>query len=334
MRVLLQNANNMSSEKKLNKRSYARFFWGVASEKEENQLFKSDESEKMLQHHWHHSTEQLSQFRKNRIKAQIDEKINGTSDFTRFFRNKTLLKVAAVLVFGLIITFSYFYYEKSQSTQYQIVGCSNQKFKKITLPDQSTVWIKNGTEIRFADNFVGENKNIREVILSGEAFFEVTHNNKKPFIVKTGGLNVKVYGTSFNVRAFPNEAFTTTSLKTGKISLKTNNNTEQFLKPGEKANFNKALQKVEITKTNTNNIGVWSQNKLVMENYSFIQLTNELQRWFNIEIQLQNTLHHKYHFTMTVTAENIDQVMELIQQTTPDLQIEKINNKYHIYQNK
>jgi transmembrane sensor len=113
----------------------------------------------------------------------------------------------------------------------------------ITLPDSTTVWLNAGSKLRYPSNF---SENNREVYLEGEAFFDVTKNEKNIFKVNAGDILINVYGTQFNVKAYSEEQEIITTLVTGSISIDVLNlnspKAPLILEPNQSATFHKAAK--------------------------------------------------------------------------------------------
>ena len=109
------------------------------------------------------------------------------------------------------------------------VATGYQQVRKVRLPDSSVVWLNSATHITFDSDFI----NHREIRLSGEAFFDVRTDVRHPFVVKAGGVSTQVFGTSFNVSAYPEVGEMRVSLKTGKVRISFANNEQKILAPGQ-----------------------------------------------------------------------------------------------------
>jgi ferric-dicitrate binding protein FerR (iron transport regulator) len=170
------------------------------------------------------------------------------------------------------------------------------------------------------------------VILIGEAFFKVAHDKKRPFIVKTNKVAIKVLGTEFNVRDYPGDKESETTLIKGSIELTINDRSDQkfLLKPSEKLalvnNINHNLKKGASSVLMIDNISpvklgdqeyieeiAWTENKLVFENESFEELMPKLERWYNVKIVLNDPTIKSYRFTGVFIKENIIQALEAMQ---------------------
>jgi ferric-dicitrate binding protein FerR (iron transport regulator) len=155
------------------------------------------------------------------------------------------------------------------------------------------------------------------VILIGEAFFKVAHDKKRPFIVKTNKVAIKVLGTEFNVRDYPGDKESETTLIKGSIELTINDRSDQkfLLKPSEKLalvnNINHNLKKGASSVLMIDNI---SPVKLGDQEYiEEIELMPKLERWYNVKIVLNDPTIKSYRFTGVFIKENIIQALEAMQ---------------------
>lgn len=132
------------------------------------------------------------------------------------------------------------------------------------------------------------NLDSRIVYLEGEAFFDVTENPEKPFIVKTvSGLDVRVLGTTFNVKSYAKDESVETTLVTGKVQLFTGNESTPVaeLSPEQKVTFNKKSRSVEVENVKPEIITSWSQGVLMFEKTSIITALHSIERWYVIVLK-------------------------------------------------
>jgi len=180
---------------------------------------------------------------------------------------------------------------------------------EITLADNTHVVLNSDTKLRFPVKF---NEKQRFVSISGEAFFDVSKSNV-PFIVNSECGNVRVLGTSFNVRAYGDMVYQTTLVE-GKVIF-TNKGLETMLRPGEQltvAGDNQAT----VQTVNTETASSWTQGIISFENEPLSEVVKKLERHFDITISLDETLA-SIHFTGNIIDETIDEVMVLIGKTKP-----------------
>jgi ferric-dicitrate binding protein FerR (iron transport regulator) len=222
------------------------------------------------------------------------------------------------------------------------VSTKNGSRSKITLPDGTQVWL-NGNSRLFYDN---ENfgKTIREVSLTGEAYFDVVKNATKPFVIHTAEINIKVLGTAFNVKAYPEDKQTETSLIRGsvEVTIKNRPNNKIILSPDEKLVVDNssayilqpaAAQKTEKEEVPQPQVSVnklvyspidsivaetaWVNNRLVFRDESFEEMAVKMQRWYNIEIEITDPKLAKQRITVTFVNETITQALDALKISFP-----------------
>lgn len=223
------------------------------------------------------------------------------------------------------------------------VSTRNGSKSTITLPDGSKVWLNAGSVLTYNKDFGGE---IREVDLSGEAFFEVmpvvssATAKKIPFIIHTQHIDVRVLGTAFNVKAYPGDKQTETSLVHGKVEVLIHNRPEQkfTLRPNDKLvvmNEEKNTQEIgkkdashneplfsmsRLTYTNADSLVVetaWVQNKLVFDNESFGEVATKMERWYNVQITFSDAKLKEQPLSGKFENETIQQALDAITVTLP-----------------
>jgi len=240
--------------------------------------------------------------------------------------------VAASLVFGIILySINSFNLSTTPSplASYKCVTNPLGTRTSLTLPDGSKVNLNAGSTLRYPEKFSGIE---RKVELSGEAFFDVTHDTQKPFIVKTSSINVRVLGTAFNVEAFPDAEEVNTTLVRGKVILekevdhKTTSITE--MEPSERAVYQVKKQNLSLSKeTNLEQYIAWKDKKLVFLDDPIDEVAKKLERWYNVSVQIQGEELKKSHFTGTFTDETIERVLTLLSVSSPiDYKISKAQN--------
>lgn len=210
---------------------------------------------------------------------------------------------------------------------------------RVQLPDGTHVWLNAGSKLTYEKDF---GATLREVTLIGEGYFDVVRNEKKPFIIHTARMDVKVLGTQFNVKSYPNEKTTEAALIHGSIevSLKDRPSEKIILKPNEKivvANNDTLIrhesgivvneshpdalvaiksltwQKSDSTIMETS----WVENKLVFEDESFRELALRMERWYGIEIQFKDERVAEMRFTGIFRDESVADAMHALSIGSP-----------------
>ena len=182
------------------------------------------------------------------------------------------------------------------------------------LPDGTRVFLNSGSVLRY-DNFFG--KKYRTLKLAGEAFFEVTRNEKLPFIIQTADVEVQVLGTKFNVMAYPDDDCVETTVTEGKVSVtEMHGHASLELTANQKATFHKSSQLLLLNDVNTDLYVCWKENLLTFDNENFADVIKKLERWYDVKINVQGTDSIKDRFTLTIKSESLREVLELISLTT------------------
>lgn len=183
---------------------------------------------------------------------------------------------------------------------------------KITLSDGTMVNMNAGSSLKYPVQFIkGHN---REVVLEGEAFFDVTKDKKHPFIVKTRGVDVKVLGTKFNVSSYKEDADINTVLVEGSVSLSgaTASNENTMLVPGEKGTWNKQKTAITVEKVDTRFYTEWINGEIVFRKTAFKDIIIKLERSYNVTIEnnKKELLDKKFNASFNKNIESIETVLE------------------------
>lgn len=183
----------------------------------------------------------------------------------------------------------------------------------VSLPDGSQVWLHTATSLAYNTDFESED---RQVNVTGEAYFEVAHDRKKPFIVQTDGMKVVVHGTKFNIESFPDSENTFVSLIEGSVSLETKTD-KRFLIPGETATFNKKSHSLHVEKGDVEFSRSWADNQMVFNKKSLGYVCRFLSKWYNVDIHLAPELTDKYMYTFTLRNEALEEILRLMSRVNP-----------------
>jgi transmembrane sensor len=210
---------------------------------------------------------------------------------------------------------------------------------KLVLPDGTQVWLNAKSRITYQSNF---NQALREVNLEGEAFFDVTHNAERPFIVHTSGIDIKVLGTAFNVKSYASDETIEATLLRGSIEVVKHNDPaapKVILRPNEKLVFNKK-ELIDEADSNTRHLvastpvaqqtGIsvtalpahlpdsviketsWRYNKLDFNGDSFEELAAKLERWHGVHITINNEKLKRYRLRGSFQEETVVQALEAL----------------------
>jgi ferric-dicitrate binding protein FerR (iron transport regulator) len=193
------------------------------------------------------------------------------------------------------------------------------------LPDGSKVSLNKGSKIVFPETF---EKEIREITLEGEGFFEITHNPNQPFVINAGKSQIKVLGTSFNVNAYSDNSTVEVVVKTGKVMLngsgiETAENNSVYLTAGEKGTFFKKKNSVEKSTNENVNFLSWKTHNLEFDKMPLPEVISSIENLYSVDIQLDESLTD---LKLTAYFENkpVDFVLNVIKIT---FNLELTNNE-------
>lgn len=224
-------------------------------------------------------------------------------------KNSQLLKLGAVKEDGRRLSYSD---SKRKDTikeiKYHTVKVPQGGEYNLKLSDGTSIWLYSESELKYPAVFTGKK---RKVYLSGEAYFEVSHDPSHPFVVKTKELNVNVLGTSFNVMAYDDRDVVETSLVEGKVSVKNN-----VLLPSNQLVFNKETGKTKVHKVDVNKYLERRNGYFVFENETLDCILRDLSRWYDFEFFYQNKeIGEKLFGFKLQKYDNIDSILKLLEET-------------------
>ena len=185
-------------------------------------------------------------------------------------------------------------------------------FYQLALSDGSKVWLNSMTELRFPVAFTGEE---RKVYLTGEAYFEVAPDSKHPFIVVTEeGMEVKVYGTEFNMSTYQHGVVQTV-LVSGKVGIRVNaTGKEVMLAPKQMAEYSEKTGMVRVEEADPYRYIAWKDGEFFFERETIEEIMERLGRWYDVKVFYENESLKQKRFTGVISRyENIEQVLRLIE---------------------
>lgn len=184
----------------------------------------------------------------------------------------------------------------------------------LVLSDGTKVYLNSESQLRYPVQMAG---NIREVELTGEGYFEVTKNDKSPFVVKTKGVSIEVLGTSFNVNAYDNTGEIVTTLVEGSVKLNLQGSSlTKTLKPAEQAVFDKNSGQTEISKVDVNLYTAWKDGHLIFYNNRLEDVMVILTRWYSAEVLFKNESIKDLRFSGSLDRYgDIKQILDIIGST-------------------
>ena len=150
--------------------------------------------------------------------------------------------------------------------------------------------------------------------LKGEAFFDVTRDPEHPFIVKTGEMNIRVLGTSFNVSAYMDDPAIRTTLFSGRVEILVNETTlKQELRPGMQANWTVGSDEIEVRMVNLDAASLWRDGIIVLDDDELEGVMRMLSRWYNVTYEFKGDGREKHTFTGKINRnEDLESVLRTL----------------------
>lgn len=321
--LLIKYLKNSCSEKEFEE------FTALITENIQNEYLKDLSFEQ-----WKNLDLELEIKDKERYNAQLDRihhqiNLKQTENQIKVGTMPTIAKwlshIAAILFLPLLGVVFYLLSENIKSEKYTAMAVDTLEVTSpigsrtvVQLTDGTEVTLNYGSKIYYPRSFKG---NTREVKLTGEGFFKVAHNPEQPFIVKTEKLNIKAVGTTFNVHAYPDEDYVTTTLLEGKVLLEKaidREKTEQIgaMKPSQHINYNFKTGKLISTAGSTEKYVAWKDGKMIFDNSPINEVTNELSRKYNVDIEVADEVKY-LTYTVTFADDPLFLILDLMTETTP-----------------
>ena len=333
------------------------FFWDTPI------LSKNSPTQEEIQLKWNNLHKKIKETQEKNDKIAADSEISNW-----WKQNYYKLAIAASFILMVVAGVWWMNAKNNVSDQNKnIVSTKNGSKSRIQLPDGTVVWLNAGSKILYNAAY---NKTSREIQLTGEAFFEVVHDASRPFIIHTRVMNIKVLGTIFNVKAYPNDKVTETSLIKGSIevSFPGRNTKNIILKPNEKITvvndgknlnakvnvdndftdgndeFNPADTEGDAPEVTVSNLTyqtadsaiaetAWAlKSELIFRSRSFKDLSKDMERWFNVTIQFADKNISEVKFTGLFSTETITEALAELQLSYHfKYKMDKYNNLITIY---
>ncbi len=203
---------------------------------------------------------------------------------------------ASIVKAGVVVSGTKADFSKIKTTsdepEMKTISTPRGKDYELVLSDGTVVLLNADSKITFPTRFTG---NKRTVKLVGEAYFKVSKNKHRPFIVETGNLYTKVLGTEFNLKAYPHSDVNVTLIK-GSVAVNAEGK-EVMLKPGENAEYSEDKD-IEVTTVDTEGYIQWKDGYFYFDNVPLIDVVRDLGRWYNVNIEIRNNslMSYRLHF--------------------------------------
>ncbi|MBP8760287.1 MAG: FecR family protein [Parabacteroides sp.] len=248
---------------------------------------------------------------------EMQQKMHRSAKKQYTFSFSYLRLAGMVALLFILVTIGLSYYlgaEFNRETPKALTYLSMSGKSKVILPDSSEVWLNNGTTLTYYSAF----EKSREVKLTGEAFFSVTKDPDKPFIVYTSDVCTKVYGTKFNINAYPENKDVKIALLEGSVSVFKNNcKEEKYMIPGQVASYCKSSHELTFLKDDVNFESFWANSSITFEAKPLEYIVRYLEKWYHVDILLDPTLSSSQAYTFTIKEEPLEVILRIMASINP-----------------
>lgn len=316
------------TEKEFDKERIERYYNNNYSESEEDyigKIFNSKECEDKLKAHlfkqfYQIIGENISDPKNlDQILYKIHYKINTHSSAVRetsFGRTMVnwILKIAGVFFLAVSVLAGIRYYNISKNEKLAWVEIKAPAWSRVqfSLPDGTEGWLNSNSTLRYNAGFFFN----REVLLDGEALFEVAKSQNRLFKVKTDEVTVTALGTRFNVASYNNEKNIEIVLEEGRLCFETREKKEfHTMNPDDLLVYNKVNKDINIDEVQPAKYMAWTEGKLIFRNDPIDVIGRRLARWYNIEVEIKGKFNDGLSLRATFKDESLEEVLGLLEKS-------------------
>lgn len=238
---------------------------------------------------------------------------------------KWTLRIAAIAILPLLVFIGVQTYREVNLKKEAWVEINAPAWTRaqFSLPDGTTGWLNGNSSIKYKGNFNAD----RKVTLKGEAFFDVSKDKRRPFKVNTNEVLVTVLGTRFNIASYDNEKTVEVVLEEGKLEFNNKEmNKSYIMKPNDLVIYNKTIKDFSTEVVQPHKYLSWTEGKLVFRNDPLDVVARRLERWYNIDVEINGNLAEDLRLRATFIDEGLEEVLDLLKRSLPiDYKIENGN---------
>jgi transmembrane sensor len=220
-----------------------------------------------------------------------------------------LLRIAAAIAAAFLLFTGAYLFGTKPATLVALNVASNQK-TRIVLADSSTIWVNAQSSLKYPKEFKGKT---REVYLSGEAYFDITHDASRPFIIHTGNVVTTVLGTAFNIKSDSLGHTVVVTVTRGKVSVASGGHLLGILTPNQQISFNTASQQKTETAVDAAKVIAWQTSYIHFNDITFADAAAALQLRFKVKIAFANDKVKNCRFTgAALKEEKLAEILKVI----------------------
>ena len=258
-----------------------------------------------LEYYWKELSSRINKEVVTPIASDSTHPRSRTISIRLFYR----VAVAASILLVLTISGAYYLGRNTLPNEAVCLSYSSMTGKsKVILPDGTEVWLHSNTTLSYNSNF---QSNRREVTMDGEAYFSVTHDANKPFIVHSNEASVTVHGTKFNVNAYKSSSHLLVSLYEGSVSMNASKQ-EVLLKPGQEGLYDKFSKTLVAKNGDVEFAKSWTNEKLRFENKNLRYVCRYMAKWYGTDIIVDPAILDNQSYSFTLSGESLEEVVRIL----------------------
>ena len=249
-----------------------------------------------------------------RIHYEINTKLSATKEGLLDSIIKWTLRIAGIVMLPLVIfigiwTYNEIHLKKETWVEIKAPAWTRAQF---SLPDGSTGWLNSNSSVKYNGNFVAN----RQVTLSGEAFFDVFKDKRRPFRVNTNEINVEVLGTRFNIASYEDENKVEVVLEEGKLVFNNKEMNKSYtMSPNDLVVYDKKLMDFSTEVIQPQKYLSWTEGKLVFRNDPLDVIARRMGRWYNIDVEIKGSYDQDLRLRATFIDESLEEVLALLKRS-------------------
>ncbi len=249
------------------------------------------------------------QFKPVQAWQKVNDQLIRTVGINRQVRRLKYATIGMAASLLLLLGFTFYTSLFSLSSGKTEVVSAYGSRSELILPDGSMVKLNAGSKLSYSYNQITKQ---REVFFQGEGFFEVAKDNH-PFVIYSADMKLKVLGTRFNLRAYPEDSEIKTTLIEGKVELENDCGNKLFMKPGQVVSFHKESKQMSFLKEDPSHLCGWMENKLYMDNMSLTEVCAMLERNYDVQItMLPVDFGKNIHYTGVLQEETVITILDAL----------------------
>lgn len=259
------------------------------------------------------------------LKLKIQEEDRAQNKIVLF---RSLMKYAAavLILFSASLGVYHFWNDNSSLQILTASVAADEEVKILTLPDGTKVWLNKGSSLTYPSQFSQERRSVQ---LNGEAYFEVTRDRKKPFVVNSEAMDVTVLGTTFNLKSYKDSPVSEATLIEGEVIVKGNKEEGQIvLSPGQKAELNRCTGYLQVKQVRPELDAVWRNDRIPFKKATIFEIASTLERFYQVKIILSPDVSTSTYSGVLKKNEDLDAVLKSLQNSIPIIYRRDGNNVY------